>query len=881
MGRIRIFYLFILVLFLLSFPSFLKAKELKTILIYSISYKGDPQAKNYLNTYLEELSSQALNKGLDIELKSLPFKKALSFLRTGHVYLIAHVNWFAIGNQVSVDWELKKIGTKEPFYFYVTGSKDNLTDIAIQTLKHLESIAVGKVLIEDIKVSGNLNIGPDLILSVVKLKPGDILDLKKVDESLKAIYNLGYFENVEAYLEEGEKGAILIFKVKERPILKDAEFKGNKSVKEGVLFKVVKLKKGEIVTPELLDKAISNIISYYEQKGFQGTKVEVSQKKVSPTQVKLIFHIKEGQKKYIKKIEFVGNHAFSDDKLKEFLSVSEKSSFMPVRKAIYYLKTFLKPGSAAEPGVYNMMYLKRDLAKIELFYKNHGYLDVKIGEPSVKEEKDGVVITIPIEEGPCYKVGSVKVVQSLFPQSFIEKKLTLKPGDTFSLMKLKEDKVLITHLFADHGYAYAKVKTLLEKHPNRKIINITYKVYKGPVVYINRIEITGNTKTRDKVIRRQILIAEKWPYSAKRIEKSEERIKRLGFFEDVQIKQEKAAKEDELNLKVKVKEMLTGSFGIGGGYSTRDKFYFMSQISERNFLGKGQRISLSFRMSSKNIRYSLDFFDPYFRDTRYSLGWSIYDYKTEYTDFTKKSKGFSIRTGYNFSLNLSGYVGYRFDYTDLEDVANDTAQVIKDSEDIHITSAVQAGIKYDSRNHFFLPTKGWYHSLDCEYAGLGGDSNYFKITGTHHVFFPLFKTTGHIKLGYGYLTEGSGKKIPVFERFYLGGIDSVRGYKYGDISPVDPATGDKIGGTRMFYTQIEDIFPIVKSINLMGVVFYDMGEVWDKDSGFKSSEIKKSIGIGVRWLSPLGPMRLEWGYNIDRKAGEDKSNFNFIIGGLF
>ncbi len=880
MKQIRIFYSF-LFFFLILFSASLKAKELKTVVIYSTSSQGGKQSGVYLKMYLKELVSQAIKKGLNLEIRSLSQRKALSFLRTGRAYLIARVKCISIGNEMSFEWKIKKIGTREPFYFYVTGKKQNLSDIISQTIKHLESIVEKKVLIEDIRVSGNLNVGTDLIFSVIKLKPGDILDLKKVDESLKAIYDLGYFENVEAYLEEGKKGAILVFKLKERPTLKEAEFKGNESVKDAVLFRVVKLQKGEIVTPELLDKAISNIISFYEQKGFQGTRVEVSQKKVSPTQVKLIFHIKEGQKRYIKKIEFVGNRAFSDDKLKGLLSVSEKASFMRVRKVIYYLKTILKPGSVAEPGVYNMMYLKRDLAKIELFYKNHGYLDVKIGEPSVKEEKDGVIITIPVEEGPCYRVGSVKVVQDLFPQGFIKKKLFLKSGDVFSLEKLKEDKVLLTHLFADHGYAYAKVNTYFDKHPDKKVVNITYKVHKGPVVYINRVEITGNTKTRDKVIRRQILIAEKWPYSAKRIEKSEERIRRLGFFQDVQIKQEKAAKEDELNLKVKVKETRTGSFGLGGGYSSRDKFYFMTQISERNFLGKGQKVSLSLSMSSERIRYSLDFFDPYFLDTRYSLGSSIYDYKIEYTDFTKKSRGISIKVGYNFSLNLSGYAGYRFDHTDLEDVAEDAAQVIKDSKDIHTTSAIQAGIKYDSRNQFFLPTEGWYHALDTEYAGLGGDSNYFKITGTHHVFFPVFRTTGHIKLGYGYITEGSGKKIPVFERFYLGGIGSIRGYKYGDVSPKDPATGDKIGGTRMFYTQVEDIFPIAKAINFMGVIFYDMGEVWDKPSGFKCSNIKKSIGIGIRWLSPLGPIRIEWGYNIDKKSGEDTSNLNFIMGGVF
>jgi outer membrane protein insertion porin family len=196
---------------------------------------------------------------------------------------------------------------------------------------------------------------------------------------------------------------------------------------------------------------------------------------------------------------------------------------------------------------------------------------------------------------------------------------------------------------------------------------------------------------------------------------------------------------------------------------------------------------------------------------------------------------------------------------------------------------LQLGLIYDSRNRYFLPTKGWYHKIETEYAGeyLGGDSNFFKFEGQNQVYFPIFKLTGHINLGYGYITEGGAKKVPVFERYFLGGINSVRGFKYGDISPKDPETGNKIGGTRMFYLQTETIFPLMKSINLNGVVFFDMGNVWDLKTGFQSSDLRKSIGFGLRWLSPFGPLRIEWGYNIKRKPDEDTSNFNFQIGGEF
>ncbi len=877
----KIFIIFILLFFLLYSDS-VSAKELK-FLIYSTKTYGEYLPEKFLKAYLENLQKILSQEEISFEVKSFSKEEAFNLLKAGVYNGIAEIKIIVVKENLSIEWEFNQIGKKKPYYFYITGQRENIEDLVNKTFKLIKSILEEKQIIEKIQIVGNLRIGKDVILSKIKTKPGDIFDPQKLNKDLKAIYKMGYFENIELKIDKGIKGVIVTFKIKENPSVREVIFKGNKKVKTSDLLKIVDIEEGQIITPKKLDKAIENIKMYYEQLGFSGTQVFIETEKAPPAQINIVFNIKEGKKKYIKKIKFIGNKAFSDKTLKKYLSISEKTVFSPIKKITQYIRAFIRPEPVAEPGVYNIAFLRRDLGKIETVYKNKGYIDVKVGEPIVEEKPDGVIIKIPIEEGPQYKVGKVKINQDLFPEEKIYKKIQTSPGKIFSLKTLREDESILLHLFADYGYAYAKVDTKIKKDPKNRLVNITFDIDKGPVVYIRRIEIEGNTKTRDKVIRRELKIAEGWPYSASRIEESEARLRRLGYFEEVKIEKEKGVKEEEINLKVKVKEMLTGSFAIGGGYSSYDKFVIMGDITERNFLGKGQRVTLFARLGARTTRYSINFFDPYFKDSRYSLGWSLYNLRFQYDDFTKDSKGGSIRIGYGFTPEFSGYIGYRYDDTQLEDLSEDVAQIILESKDINITSALQAGVIYDSRNRYFLPTKGWYHKLEIEYAGeyLGGESNFIKLEGKHQVYFPIFKLIGHLNLGYGYITEGRAKKVPVYERFFLGGISSVRGFKYGDISPKDPKTGDKIGGTRMFYLQTEAIFPLIKNINLNGVVFFDIGNVWDIKTGFESSDIRKSIGVGLRWLSPFGPLRIEWGYNIDRKPDEDSSNFNFRIGGEF
>jgi len=852
------------------------------ILIYQTKSFGDVESEEILQRFLSELKEK-LGAQHEVEVKRLTFREAELLLKSGEAYLAGKVIFTLIRDSVSADWVFYRAGASEPFMIYAISTKDRLDALAEETIKNLKMFLEKKTLIERVEFEGAKRVGEDLLRPKLKLKEGSILDSSTLNEDLKSLYRTGYFEYIEVELKEGDRGVVVVYKLKERELLKEIQFKGIKSVKAEDLTKISGLKMGEILTPENIDKALENIKAYYEQLGFIGTEIDVKTEKLTPTQVRLIFNIKEGKKKYIAKIEFIGAKAIPEKDLKDQLSVSEKSVFSPVKKYVGYIAGFLSQEPRAEPGVYNLAYLYRDLAKIENLYKNRGYLDVKVGEPIVEEKENEVYIKIPIEEGPQYRVSEVKVIQDLLPAEEVLKRINTKPGKVVNLSELKLDESKVARLFSDYGYAYAKITADIDKVSVNQV-KITFKVDKGPVVFINRIEIEGNTKTRDKVIRREILLSEGWPYSAARIEKSEERLHRLGFFEEVKIEKEKGTKEEELNLRVKLKEALTGTFSIGAAYSSSEKLVFVTEITQRNWLGKGQKVGISAKIGTKSSRYSINFFDPYFMDTRYFLGWSLYNYEIEQEDFTKDAKGGSVRIGYFFTPVFSAYLGYRYDDSKLKDIRDNTSVIIRESMKIHTTSALETGINYDSRNRFFLPTKGWVNSINISYAGgiLGGDSNFLKLTGEHQVYFTPWKNlTTHLKFGYGYLTEGSGKRIPVFERFYLGGLDSVRGYKYGDISPRDSTTGERIGGTRMFYFQGEGIVPLIKSINLHGVVFYDMGSVWSKDYPFKSSEVRKSVGFGIRWLSPLGPLRIEWGYNIDKKPKEDSSNLNFQVGGGF
>ncbi len=785
-----------------------------------------------------------------------------------------------LGSVMSLDFFIVSTDTREkkPQVAFVQGPLDKDKQLVTLLGEKIEKRFMTPYLVARVQVEGNKRVGTDAILQNISTAKGQRYDPSKITRDIQSLYDMGYFDDIEVDAEDSSEGKIITFMVREKPAIRKIIFQGNHEIKDDKLQEILDLKPYSVIKEKSLQESAEKIKALYADKGYAGTTVNVSIKPVSGQAADVVFDINEGEKVHINEIKFQGLKAFKPDDLTGIMEVSAKKPWWTpsIRNIMGLIK-----GSA---GVFKWDALERDLGRISAYYHNHGYVDAKVGEPKIKKEGADLYITIPIQEGDRYSVGKVDIKQQFFKdKKELLKSLEIEKQDYFSQEVLRKDIMNLTSKYSDFGFAHCTITPAVTKDPDKKAVNILLVVNRGPKVYFDRISIAGNTRTRDKVIRRELRVMELEPFSATGLKKSNDRLRRLGYFEDVEITPKPGNDEKHMDLDVKVKERPTGTFSIGAGYSSVDSLMLMGEISQRNFLGKGQTLSFKGVLGGSTQRYSLSFFEPYFRDSRFSLGVDAYNWRYDYTDYTKDSTGGALRFGYPLTDNLRFFCGLRADYTDLSDISDNTSVIIRDSLDIKSTRSINAGLSYDSRNRYFNPSRGWMSDLGVEYAGgiLGGDAAFVKFQGTLGYYHPIWwEFIGHAKLGAGYVFEGSGGKLAVYDRFFLGGLDSIRGFKYGDVSPKDPETGDRIGGHYMGYLQSEIIFPVIKNMGLNGVVFCDMGNVWAKND-MDIGNIRVSLGGGVRWLSPMGPLRVEWGYNVEREPDDDKSNWEFRMGGNF
>jgi len=786
-----------------------------------------------------------------------------------------------LGDELSLDFRVidTSLPDEKPRIVFSQGPVDKLSGVAAILADRLHQVFQAPYLVAAVRVEGNRRVGTDAILEHIRTAKGEKYDPEQISKDIKDVYKMGYFDDVEVDVRDEPGGRVVTFMVREKPAIRKIIIKGNSKIEEKDIREVLNLKPYTVVREKSLQEAAQKIEALYSDKGFVDTTVTVSLERINDQAGDVVFEISEGEEVHIKEIKFEGNNAFSADELKSIMEVTEKKPWWT--PSLRNIMAMVK----GDAGVLKWDALERDAGRITAYYHNHGYIDARVGQPKVVRKGTNLFITIPIEEGEIYKVGKIDIEQDFFKdKDILLSNMKIQDEDAFSQEVLRKDILKLSDLYADNGYAHADIRPVITKDPEEKKVNIKLVVDKGPLVKFERISITGNNITRDKVIRRELRVEELEPFSATGLKRSKDRLNKLGYFEDVSLNTSKGSDEKHMNLDVKVKERQTGTFSIGAGYSSVDKLIVMGEISQRNFLGKGQTVNFKGMFGAQTARFSLGFFEPYFMDTRLSMGIDAYNWRQEYTDYTKRSTGGALRFGYPLTDNLSAFFGGKWDYTDMSDVGSYTSQVIKDSEDIKETRGLNAGVSYDSRNAFFNPSRGWQSNFTTQYAGgfLGGDASYIKLEGTAGYYHPLFwEFVGHVKVGTGYVFDGRNGKLPVWEKFFLGGIDSIRGYKWGRVSPIDPETGERVGGNSMFYTQIESIFPLIKDMGLNGVVFADMGNAWDDDSAYNFDELKKTIGCGVRWLSPMGPLRVEWGYNLDREPGDDKSNWEFKMGGSF
>lgn len=781
-----------------------------------------------------------------------------------------------VGTKGSLDLQVIKVLERKPpfFVFMMAEDMDLLGDAMERVAVSVANEITGAVQVDSIEVQGNVRVEKDAVLAVVQTAKGDVLDHEKLDRDLRAVYKMGYFTDVKIKLAEGARGKRVIFQVVEKPSIGRIVFEGNKKLKDEELQGEVGIKRYAILDASAVHQGANRLKVFYRKKGYYDVEIEEKIEPLPNNEVLVKYVIDEHEKVYVTKIEFAGNERFGDDKLKGLMETREKG----------LLSWFTKSGYLDQKK------LEYDVEKIAAFYHNHGYIRAVVGDPVVTHEKGkGLHITIEIQEGAQYRVNNVFIQGDLIkPYEELLEHVRIRENEIFNRETVRNDIAALKSLYADEGYAYAEVLPRTVQDDENHRVDIVFTITKGSKVRFERINISGNTTTRDKVIRRELKVVEGEYFSGRSLRKSAENLHRLGFFEDVQILTQKGSTEDRMVLDVKVKERPTGSFSMGAGYSSVEKGFAVFEIAQSNFLGYGQKLSASARLGQISTEFDIRFVEPWLLGRPISTGVDLYrveekDYNDEYI---KESFGTALRFWFPVGLDefTKGTFRYAYDDSDIRDVADTASVEIRDMEGRNVTSSATVGITRDSRDRPWNTKRGSINTLTFEYAGgfLGGDVYFNKYFLRSAWFVPAFWDTVFMLQGrWGLVEERQGGKLPVYHKFRLGGINTVRGYDYHDISPVDPATGDRIGGEKMMVYNVEYRFPVIEEQGVVGLVFFDAGNVFRKDEDYAFSGIRKSFGGGVRWYSPVGPLRLEYGRVIDPQPGDPSGNWEFTVGGVF
>lgn len=741
--------------------------------------------------------------------------------------------------------------------------------MAVVVLAAQGALAEGEK-ISDVQVRGNRRIDAAAILNVVKLKAGDLFYAEKVDADIRAIYRLGQFQDVKADMEKSDAGVILVYTVVEKPIIREIRIEGAKQLSTEKVREALGLKANSIFSQKELTQSARKVKKLYSDEGYYLAEVDVRSEKRSDTDVSVVVSITEGEKVLIKFIRFEGNRSFTEKKLRTVMETKEK--------------WFLSWLTGA--GTYKDEVLKNDVNLIADQYFNNGYVNVKVGEPEVKllEDRSGLVVTIGITEGDQYRTGSIGFKGDLLEKDeVLAQGLRLKKGEIFNRANLRADVLGLTDFYADKGYAFTNVTPLSKINPDQKTVDITFDFEKGEKVFIDRITVIGNTKTRDKVLRREIKVIEGDTYSSTGLKKSKQSLTNLGFFEEVNIATAKGSADNKLDVNVEVKEKPTGTFSIGAGYSSLDGLIGQGSVSQGNFLGLGLKANLAASLGGKSSTYNVGLTDPYFLDSRWTLGADIYRTEREYLDFTRRATGGDIKAGYPLSDTMRTLWMYKYEDKKIFDINTSSEDIIP--ETTSTTSSISASLTRDTTDFRLDPTRGMVNNVSIEVAGIGGTSRFIRYFGDTTLFFPMkWSTVLSLKGSLGYIQE-IGKDIPIDELFFAGGINTIRGYEGRSISPYKlTSSGDPtyIGGDKEAIFNLEYTFPLLKDAGLKGVAFFDAGNVYDNSQTMFSS-FRMSYGAGIRWISPMGPLRLEYGIPINPRDGIDKSSgrFEFSIGSFF
>ena len=726
------------------------------------------------------------------------------------------------------------------------------------------------VTLTDVRVRGNLRVESGLILQQVSSKTGEPYAVETVREDIRAIYQLGYFEDIEVELEEG---GVLTFLVLERPALLEWRAEGVDDLDEEEVNQAVPLKRREIFDQARVEDGARAIRLLFHEKGYFLARVssEVVPVPDGKNQVEVVYHAERGEKVRIKGLNLYGADSIDQDELRGFLVTSEATAW-----------SWLS-GS----GKFKEADLERDREAIRAFYLNRGYIDVEVLEPLVTLTKDRkwIKIDIPVREGLQYNVGEVRFSGDLeYPDEVLRSAAGMTPGEVFKSDDYRSAVEALTDLYGDIGYAFVEVNPRTRQDDEQLLLNIDFQIVKGSPVYIGRIEIRGNNKTHDRIVRREMRLDEGQLYNRRQLKRSQQKIRALDFFETFNLNSHRRPGTDLLDIDIDVTEKATGSFSVGAGYSNNDGIIGMINVSQRNFLGCAYQVALSANFGTTRETYSFGFTNPRVYDSNVYAGFDVYKSYREYTDYDKDAVGVVLKLGTALGEDWRTRWLYRWEDATVKNIDEFASQDLKDQEGRTITSSITPTLTYDTRDNPYDPMSGTMLDFSVEWAGglLLGDNEFVKNDVEFSRYIPLWLDHSFLAhAAIGYIFPLNNKEIPIYERYYLGGINSLRGLDSRNVGPVDPETGDTIGGDKMVQFNLEYLLPLIPEAKVKGVVFFDTGNAWDEGQPYFDTKLRKTAGAGIRWFSPMGPLRLEWGYVLDRKEGESSSQWEFSVGGYF
>ncbi len=728
--------------------------------------------------------------------------------------------------------------------------------------------------VKEVRVEGNQRLEAETIKNYLALKQGEEVTQYELDTGLKKLYETGFFSDIQLLSEQG----VVTAKVVENPSINDVIFEGAVKIKKDDLEKELSLKSRSVYTKTKVQSDLKRLLDVYRRSGYYSAEITPQIIPLDQNRVNLVYAISEGPRAFIEKISFIGNASYNTQTLQKIISSAPERWYQ-----------FLSDTDKYDPNR-----LQYDQELLRKFYLENGYADFKIKSAiaELSPQRDAFYLTFTMEEGEPYKLGTVDVATKLPPERVPDLKpsITTYVGDTYNATEVETSIDKITDVLGDNGFAFVEVTPEIKRRPGaEKIIDLVYNISEGPKVYVERINIFGNLRTLDNVIRREFRLSEGDAYSTSKLKRTEQRLNNLGFFDKVSVERKAGSAPDKTQVDVEVAEKSTGEITFGAGFSTADGPIADFGIKERNFLGRGQELRARAQVGGRREQYDLGFTEPYFLDRELSAGVDLF--KTVQTvqdnsSFDRESLGGSLRLGYSLSEHLQHQLRYSLQKNEITNIDANASVYIQQQAGKDTVSMLGHSLIYDERDNRFNPSNGYSWRFNQDFAGLGGDNTFLRHELQGEYYFPIAKQWTFASIASVGNIYGIGEDVRINQRFFTGGQE-VRGFANAGIGPRDITTRDALGGNSYYAATGELRFPLglPDELGVTGAAFTDIGSSWGADStgvGIRDdSTLRGSVGLGVAWSSPFGPIRIDFAHAFMKEDYDETELIRFNFGTRF